>query len=144
MRPWHLPRTTIRLASPSRIGHYRIEDRLGAGGMGVVYRAWDEALRRPLAVKRLRRGGRHRPAPLPPRGAGRPPQPPAIVHIYEIVESDEGDWIVMELVEGNTLPAARASAPAGLLTVRLAREIAEGLAEAHAQGIVHRDSRRPT
>ena len=93
---------------PSRVGNYKIEERLGAGGMGVVYRAWDEVLRRSLAIKHLparsddvsdtarRRFRREAQA------AARLNHP-AIVHIYEIVESEEGDWIVMELVEGETL-----------------------------------------
>ena len=65
---------------------------------------------------------------------------PSIVHIYEIVETDEGDWIVMELVEGKTLDRMLRDGMLGLSqSVRLAREIAEGLSEAHGHGIVHRD-----
>jgi class 3 adenylate cyclase len=111
--------------------------------MGAVYRAFDEALQRNVAIKRLipdtvdgtRALRFRREARLAARL-----NHPAIVHIYEIVESDQGDWIVMELVEGKTLDRMLRE---GMLnpfrTVRLAREIAEGLAEAHAQGIVHRD-----
>ena len=91
---------------PSRIGHYRIEERLGAGGMGVVYRAFDDALQRPLAIKRVL-SDRVDPARAlrfrrEARMAARLNHP-SIVHIYEIIETDEGDWIVMELVEGKTL-----------------------------------------
>jgi serine/threonine protein kinase/tetratricopeptide (TPR) repeat protein len=128
---------------PSRVGNYRIEDRLGAGGMGVVYRAWDEALRRPLAVKRLPHGKTDETARRRFRREAQAAarlNHPAIVHIYEIVESEEGDWIVMELVEGDTLSGLLAAGEIGLLqALRLAREIADGLAEAHAQGVIHRD-----
>lgn len=111
--------------------------------MGAVYRAFDESLQRPVAIKRLlptladhSRNLRFR---REARMAARLNHP-AIVHIYEIVETPEGDWIVMELVEGKTLDRllreGRIDLPSA---VRFAREIAEGLAEAHAQGIVHRD-----
>ncbi len=129
---------------PERVGPYRIEARLGAGGMGAVYRAWDERLDRQVAVKhvlpdvagdaeireRLRREARS-VASL---------NHPAIVQIYDIMEKDEGDWIVMELVEGETLHRLTRTGRLGWKqAVRLAREVVEGLAEAHAKGIVHRD-----
>ncbi|HVR98668.1 MAG TPA: protein kinase [Thermoanaerobaculia bacterium] len=127
---------------PSRVGNYRIQECLGAGGMGMVYRAWDEALRRPLAIKRLPPGGSdiaRRRFRREARAAARLNHP-AIVHIYEIIESSEGDWIVMELVEGETLSDLLDAGDFGLLqTLRLGEEIAEGLAEAHSQGVIHRD-----
>jgi len=65
---------------------------------------------------------------------------PSIVHIYDIVETDESDWIVMELVEGKTVDRMlRDGLPTALRAIQLTREIADGLAEAHAHGIVHRD-----
>ncbi len=88
---------------PSRIGNYRVEECLGAGGMGAVYRAFDEALQRPLAIKRLlpdlvdpTRALRFR---REARMAARLNHP-SIVHIYDIVETEQGDWTVMELGEG--------------------------------------------
>lgn len=128
---------------PAKIGSYRIEERLGAGGMGVVYRAFDEVLQRPLAIKRLlsdqagpRASQRFR---REARAAARLNHP-AIVHIYDIVETEEGDWIVMELVEGQALDSMIQQKKLGLSqAVRLGREIAEGLAEAHARGVIHRD-----
>ena len=128
---------------PSRIGSYRIERRLGAGGMGAVYRAFDETLERPVAIKRILPGLVDRTRALRFRREARMAarlNHPSIVHIYEIVETDDGDWIVMELVEGTTLDRMLRD---GLLdltrSVRLAREVADALSEAHAQGIVHRD-----
>ncbi len=128
---------------PLKIGSYRIEERLGSGGMGVVYRAFDEALRRPLAVKHLPPDPAH---PTASRRFRREAQAaarlnhPAIVHIYDIVATPEGDWIVMELVEGTTLTRLICDGSLDLpLAVRLGREIAEGLGEAHAHGIIHRD-----
>ncbi len=112
--------------------------------MGAVWRAWDERLERWVALKQIRadatlRHGRER-LRREARAVARLSHP-AIVHVYDILEGADGDWIVMELVEGRTLrcllseekalPPARA--------VKLCREIAEGLAEAHAHGILHRD-----
>ncbi len=111
--------------------------------MGAVYRAFDESLQRPVAVKRLLPGRidqmRARRFRREARMAARLNHP-AIVHIYEIVETDQGDWLVMELVEGKTLDQLLREERLDVTrSVRLVREIAEGLAEAHGQGIVHRD-----
>lgn len=112
--------------------------------MGTVWRAWDERLERWVALKQIRADvtlhhGRER-LWREARAAARLNHP-SIVHVYDILEDPDGDWIVMELVEGRTvrqllkeetrLPTAHA--------VKLCREITEGLAEAHAQGILHRD-----
>ncbi|MCP4661789.1 MAG: protein kinase [bacterium] len=129
---------------PARVGPYRLRERLGVGGMGEVYRAYDERLDRWVAIKhilpekltssrawqRLRREAR----------AAARLNHPAIVRIYDLVQTNEGDWIVMELVEGRNLDRVLREDPLRLgQALHLAREIAEGLAEAHAQGIVHRD-----
>jgi eukaryotic-like serine/threonine-protein kinase len=112
--------------------------------MGAVWRAWDERLERWVALKQIRadaavRHGRER-LWREARTAARLNHP-SIVQVYDILEGMDGDWIVMELVEGKTvrrlldeetaLPPARA--------VKLCREIAEGLSEAHTQGVLHRD-----
>jgi tetratricopeptide (TPR) repeat protein len=111
--------------------------------MGTVWRAWDERLRRHVAVKRVLRDtvaqGRER-LRREARAAARLNHP-AIVHIYDLIEGDAADWIVMELVSGQSL--RQLLDQEGRLEVgralRLGREIAEGLAEAHARGILHRD-----
>lgn len=128
---------------PRKIGNYRIEERLGSGGMGVVYRAFDEALQRPLAIKHLLSAQDN---PVAVRRFRREAQAaarlnhPTIVHIYDIVETGDGEWIVMELVEGKTLTSLIRQGGLDLSeAVRLGREITDGLAEAHAHGIIHRD-----
>ncbi len=126
------------------LGPYRLVERLAAGGMGEVWRAWDGRLKRPVAVKHVlpeileQPGARERFRREAEAGARL--THPAVVQIYDLVESPDGDWLVMELVVGQTL---RELLSAGPLPVRSAllwgREIAGGLAAAHAQGILHRD-----
>jgi tetratricopeptide (TPR) repeat protein len=129
---------------PQTIGPYRIEARLGAGGMGEVYRAWDERLQRPVAIKIVRRGAEgeenarqrfRREA----RAAARLSHP-SIIQIYDILSWEDGEAIVMELVEGQPLSQRLARGPLPLgEAIRLGRDIARGLAAAHARGIIHRD-----
>ncbi|HEX9734110.1 MAG TPA: serine/threonine-protein kinase, partial [Thermoanaerobaculia bacterium] len=133
----------IRVSSTA-IGPYILERRLGKGGMGEVYRAYDERLRRRVAIKHVL-AEKAEKANLQQRFRREARtvaclNHEAIVQIYDILETDEGDWIVMELVEGCTvrdlvdrreLPLAAA--------LRLARAVASGLAVAHDLGIVHRD-----
>lgn len=127
-----------------RIGPYLLVRPLGAGGMGMVWEAWDERLERPVALKRIlaedggdsRRRERFR---REARSAARLSHP-AIVQVYDFLETDQEDWIVMELVEGRTLASLLREGPLGMGRVlALARQIAEGLGEAHAKGILHRD-----
>lgn len=128
----------------TRIGPYRLEEQIGAGGMGVVYRAYDERLERWVAVKFIQPGknedsvGRER-LRREARASARLSHP-AIVQIYDMVQTDEGDGIVMELVEGRTLAQILREGPLDLRPgLSLAREIASALAEAHAHGVIHRD-----
>jgi len=125
-------------------GPYRIEERLGTGGMGEVYRAYDSRLDRWVALKIIR----------PDANASRKARDrfrrearsaaslshPTVLQIFDIIERDDGDGIVMELVEGETLGRLLKRGPLELdRALRLAREIAEGLAAAHAREIIHRD-----
>jgi serine/threonine-protein kinase len=126
------------------IGVYRVERRIGHGGMGEVFLAWDERLDRPVAIKRIRheelseiqRERFRREAQTAARLSH-----PAIVQVHDLVAGEEfGDAIVFEYVEGQTLgKQLAAGAPSLPEALRLGREIAEGLAAAHEAGLIHRD-----
>jgi len=126
------------------IGPYRIEERLGVGGMGEVFSAYDRRLERRVALKQVRpdvtdpEGGQarfRREAWSVARLSH-----PSIVQIFDILEEDDGDWIVMEKVEGTSLAERLRSGPVDLPSaLRWGRQVAEGLAEAHDKGVIHRD-----
>jgi serine/threonine-protein kinase len=113
--------------------------------MGEVFLAWDARLRRRVAIKRIRHDHGLNPAMrqrlLREARAVAGFSHPAVVQVYDLIEDATGDCIVLEYVEGRTLAATLTEA--GRLdpetAVRLACEIAGGLAAAHAAGIVHRD-----
>lgn len=128
---------------PERIGPYRIEDRLGEGGMGEVYLAYDERLTRHVAIKHLHRRRTNARAIARLRREAKATarlNHPTIVQVYDLLESDDGDWVVMELVDGSTLHDLVRKKPfAWQQVLRIAREMAIGLQTAHDQHIVHRD-----
>ena len=126
------------------VGRYRVEGQIGAGGMGVVYKGFDTDLNRPVAIKTLsdRRAitpeaiARLRAEALSAASLDHP----YICKIYELVGAGVHTLIVMEFVDGETLEAKLRRGPLSIVeTLRLGREIAEGLANAHARGLVHRD-----
>ena len=126
------------------VGPYRLDKLLGKGGMGAVYQAWDERLERWVAIKQIRPESadneRVRERFRREARASARLNHPSIVQIFDILESEDGDWIVMELVEGRTLARLLEEERPDLQRVlALAREIAWALAEAHRKGIVHRD-----
>jgi len=111
------------------VAHYRIKERLGAGGMGVVYRATDTRLQRDVAVKFLRE-------PQHEARAAATLNHPNICTIHEVGDS----FIAMELLEGTTLKqelGAGSWEPGK--SVDIAIQVANALAAAHAKGIIHRD-----
>jgi serine/threonine-protein kinase len=146
--PSFLPGRTLSVddscSQSVRIGSYRIESNLGQGGMGEVFLAWDERLHRHVAIKRIRTDlpihAHHRARFRREARAAARLSHPAIVQVFDILETDDGDCIVMERVEGEGLAEALARREVNLeLALRLGAEIADGLTEAHAKGLVHRD-----
>ncbi|HYX22703.1 MAG TPA: protein kinase [Thermoanaerobaculia bacterium] len=129
---------------PAMIGPYQVLKPLGAGGMGEVFLAYDERLDRKVAIKRIRSG-----AGLTPERRERFRREarvaaklnhPAIVQIYDVLTAGDESYIVMEHVEGTNLQRLLDDGPLPVdEVVALARDVAQGLAEAHRQGIVHRD-----
>src|ERR1017187_2794122 len=139
-----MPSDAARPAVGQRVAHYEIQAKLGEGGMGAVYRAYDTQLRRLVALKIL-----------PPEYASDPERRsrllrearvasalnhPNIVSIYEVGSDSGVDFIAMEFVEGKSLgkiiPAN--GMPLGK-ALDYAVQIASGLAKAHAAGVIHRD-----
>jgi Tol biopolymer transport system component len=127
-----------------RLGHFEILERLGAGGMGEVYKARDLELGRLVALKLLPEAAafsadRRRRFGLEARAASALNHP-NIVTIYEVARFETGDFIAMELVEGSTLNDMLRGGPLPLGdALKYASQIADALAAAHARHIVHRD-----
>ena len=128
----------------STISHYRITEKLGAGGMGIVYRAGDMNLQRDMALKFLPDDlaadpGARKRLVKEAQAASRLNHP-NIATIYEVDETHGTPFIAMELVTGESLKDVlrRGPLPPQKL-LEIARQIAEGLHEAHQGGILHRD-----
>ena len=126
------------------ISHYLVEEELGRGGMGVVYRARDQRLHRHVALKVLSGDlgqSERRARTLAEARAACALNHPGITTIYEVGEDDDHIFIVMELVSGRTL--RRLLLEDGLMpaatVARLATQIAEALQAAHFQGVIHGD-----
>lgn len=128
---------------PERLGIYRIESRLGRGGMGEVYLAWDEVLERHVAIKRVlgeRLGDEvHRARFLREARAVARLDHPAIVRVHHVLERDGDPCLVMEFVRGQDFSKLPAGGLPVTRVVSLAVGVAEGLEAAHAEGLVHRD-----
>src|SRR5262249_55300672 len=127
---------------PERIGPYRIVDKLGEGGMGTVFRAHDSRLDRLVAVKAVRSqtdASLRQRSWQEARAAARVSHPNAC-RLYDILEENDQLFLVMELIEGESL-ATRMQR--GAIPVQEAAQIMLGLLSAleafHKAGIVHRD-----
>jgi serine/threonine-protein kinase len=127
-----------------QLGAYRLEARIGAGGMGEVYRAKDTRLGRDVAVKILpaaRAGDAHRRARFEREArAVAALNHPNICTLHDVGHDQGIDFLVMELLEGESLATRLAKGPLPLdQAITLAIEIGDALDKAHGQGIVHRD-----
>ncbi len=126
------------------VKHYQVEELLGKGGMGEVYRAQDTRLGRPVALKMLppelsrdedRKARFLREAKLAAKL-----EHPAIARIYDVDEGPQGLFIAMELVQGRTVKALIEARELDVLgAIEIAHQVAGGLQRAHEEGIVHRD-----
>src|SRR5207302_2423282 len=134
----------MTIASGTKLGRYEIRSQLGAGGMGEVYRARDEKLKRDVAIKvlpaalsqdedRLRRFEQEAQA----AGALNHPN---ILAVYDVGMHDGSPYIVSELLEGETLrERLGGTAQPQRKAIDYPIQISHGLAVAHEKGIVHRD-----
>ncbi|MBV9885395.1 MAG: serine/threonine protein kinase, partial [Acidobacteria bacterium] len=127
------------------ISHYSITEKLGEGGMGVVYRAHDLTLRRDVALKfltldRLEKDPQAREKVLREAQTISALNHPNICTIYEIGEDDGQPYIAMEFVEGHSLMQEVLTGPLSAdVIVRYGMQLADALAHAHERGIIHRD-----
>ena len=131
-------------AQPPQLSGYEMQGELGRGGMGVVYRAWDQRLHRAVAIKMLLAGDFARPdererfereaeAAAGLRHAN-------IVQVYQVGDFEGRPYFTMEFVEGGSLAEKLAGAPlAGGRAAMLLATVAEAVQAAHDRGIVHRD-----
>jgi len=132
-------------SSPARVGRYRIEGLLGAGGMGAVFRGWDPELDRPVALKLIRTrrssaGDSLRARMIREAQALAALSHANVVNVFEVGTHDEAVFIAMELVEGPTLQSWVSSEDRQWRdVVRMYVQAGRGLLAAHQKGIVHRD-----
>ena len=132
------------LSRGQRVGPYEVLGPLGAGGMGVVYRAHDSRLQRDVALKFLHGqdgdDDAARARLLREARAASALNHPNICAVYDVGEADGRPYIAMELVEGRSINAdARADELDTASLVRRIKEVVDALAHAHARGVIHRD-----
>ncbi|MEV2276383.1 protein kinase [Nocardiopsis sp. NPDC049922] len=133
----------------SSVGRYELRERLGAGGMGTVWRAWDPALQRDVAVKEVllpegmdpdARAEAYARSMREAQATARI-NSTAVVAVHDVLDEGESPWIVMELLSGASLQQhLDAHGPMAVERVEdIARSVLDGLRAAHAAGVTHRD-----
>jgi serine/threonine protein kinase len=129
----------------SIVSHYKLLEKLGAGGMGVVYEAEDRLLKRTVALKflppTLTTDPEAKERFIHEARAASALDHPSICTIHEISQTDDGQlFIVMACYEGETLKKKVEEGPLDIdLALDIALQAASGLSRAHEEGIVHRD-----
>lgn len=130
-------------SSEARISHYRRLHRLGAGGMGEVYVGFDETLKRRVALKAV-----HSEQRLHAESKTRflreaqilsQLDHPNICRVYDYIEDEQRDWLILELIEGKNLRQALQGGLDLSTKLKIAEQIADVLVATHAAGVVHRD-----
>jgi predicted Ser/Thr protein kinase len=126
------------------VKHFEVEELLGKGGMGVVYRAKDTRLGRPVALKVLppefSRDEERKARFLQEARSAARLNHPAIAQVYDVDEAEQGLFIAMELVLGRTVKALIQARELDVLgALEIAHQVAGGLQRAHEENIVHRD-----
>ncbi len=122
------------------LNRFLIERRIGSGGFGVVYEAWDGRLERPVAVKAIDTGGAEEGRALREAQAAARLNHSGIVTLYEIGEEHGNALLVTELVDGDTLARkTREGALSDREIGEIGADLCEALDHAHARGVVHRD-----
>jgi hypothetical protein len=132
----------LSLVGATFAGRYRIDAELGRGGMGIVYRAWDERLSRSVALKVASRPAeaQYRERLLREARAMASISHPRVVAVHDTGEHDGQLYVAMELIDGVTLDRLISERrPRARELLRLGAQVAEGLAAIHAAGLVHRD-----
>src|SRR6476620_5890864 len=123
------------------LNRFLIERRIGSGGFGTVYEAWDGRLERPVAVKSIEAsGGQGSDRVLREAQAAARLNHPGIVTLYELGEEDGNALLVSELVEGSTLARLANAGELGDREIgEIGADLCEALDHAHPRGVVHRD-----
>jgi tRNA A-37 threonylcarbamoyl transferase component Bud32 len=143
--PEETPRASIRLLSPGcEVGdRYEVSEVLGIGGSGVVYKAYDRELHRHVALKVLRHDRMSESALRRFRrevAIARDVHSPHLVRVFDLAQSGDSTYLIMELVEGESFAALIHRAPLSIDdAIHVARQILLALTELHRLGIVHRD-----